>query len=328
MVKISAITSCFRGERYLAAFLEDVAQQTMFNDLEVVLDHNEPTEAELAAIEQFQRRLPESLCHVVIRPVEPMGTSWNRCIRKAQGEYVTIWNVDDLRTPDSIEQQCRVLDDNPDVGLVYGGHTITKTFGSQLGKPWIPPEFERDAFTRNTHMGPFYMWRKSLCQQAGYFDEQLRSAADFDLAIRLALWTNGKITPGLLGYYLDEGLGRSTTPGDKVALIERTVIALRYGIYDTLDYDLVEEAMRSYRVEEVMLDGQWHPVAQFVPDYRKLLQERDALRVAGVRRYCEQKRFAMRVKNMAYIQLSRLNLLGPARILWRFVTRRGSRKRE
>ena len=31
------------------------------------------------------------------------------------GDYLCIWNVDDLRTPDSIEVMAKALDENPDV---------------------------------------------------------------------------------------------------------------------------------------------------------------------------------------------------------------------
>jgi len=48
----------------------------------------------------------------------------NTCIKEAKGEYVTIWNVDDLRTPNSLEMQMKALDENPDIALTYGDFII------------------------------------------------------------------------------------------------------------------------------------------------------------------------------------------------------------
>jgi hypothetical protein len=48
----------------------------------------------------------------------------NRCIEYATGDYLCIWNVDDLRTPDSIEVMAKALDENPDVDFVYGNYVI------------------------------------------------------------------------------------------------------------------------------------------------------------------------------------------------------------
>ena len=43
---VSTITPCFRMKRYLQGFLESLPKQTFFEQLEVVLGHNEPTEEE------------------------------------------------------------------------------------------------------------------------------------------------------------------------------------------------------------------------------------------------------------------------------------------
>ena len=58
----------------------------------------------------------------------------NRCIEFASGDYLCIWNVDDLRTPDSIEVMAKTLDDNPDIEFVYGNYTIVPNFGNTEGE--------------------------------------------------------------------------------------------------------------------------------------------------------------------------------------------------
>ena len=67
----------------------------------------------------------------------------NRCIQNTTGDYLCIWNVDDLRTSDSIEIMAKTLDENPDVDIVYGNYKIVSKFGDTEGQnvdvePYIP----------------------------------------------------------------------------------------------------------------------------------------------------------------------------------------------
>src|SRR5206468_12400609 len=85
---ISTITPCFRMQRYLPEFLRELPQQTIFNDIEVVLDHNEPEPAEVQLVRQFQAQHPGIIKHIIRERVDPIGISMNRCIAEASGDYV------------------------------------------------------------------------------------------------------------------------------------------------------------------------------------------------------------------------------------------------
>jgi glycosyltransferase involved in cell wall biosynthesis len=271
-IKVSAIVSCFNGIKYLPVFLENCAGQTIKDRLEIVLVHNQPSEEDLAVVKKFQDLHPGLVTHIVV-PREPLAVSTNRALLAAGGEYVCIWNVDDLRTPNSLELMVKTLDENPNVGFTYGDYTIFHKWPVMAnldlekiqGKNITVPEFEKKEFSRSMFLGPFYMWRKSLCPTLGYWDEQFKSGADFDHSIRLALASQGKKTIGLLGYYLDEGLGLSTgkTPWQP---IERTVIELRYGIYSKLDFWYYNRA-KKYRLFEVLQNGSWVPLKSLSPNY-------------------------------------------------------------
>ncbi len=240
--------------------------------LEVVLDHNEPTEQEVQLVEDFQKKYPGRLKHIIVKKVDPIGTSMNKCIREASGEFLAIWNVDDLRTHDSIELQARLLLDNPDVGLAYGDYTIVDLFGRTKGRPVRHNGISPSEFTRSMIFGPFFMFRKSVCEKAGSFDEQLKSGADFDMAVRLAFNGKAQMGQGELGYYLNEGLGASTHP-NSLQPIERTVIELRYGIYDKINYHYLPQALK-YNIYQLQKGDQWVPVEDFVSNYVEMMSER------------------------------------------------------
>jgi GT2 family glycosyltransferase len=219
--------------KYLPKFLEDLGKQTIFPNFEVVLDLNDPEPWELELVEDYIDRYPKGVIKLILTtPVEQIGVSMNTCIKEASGEYLTIWNVDDLREPDSLEKQMKVLDENEDVDIVNTNFTIVRSFGSKVGQQIDHTIATENDYKRGMLLGPFFMFRKSICERAGYFDEQLKSGADFDFAIRLAY--NGKtmFSEGNGGFYLNEGLGASTS-GDRQP-IEKTFIYVRYGINDKI----------------------------------------------------------------------------------------------
>lgn len=270
-ILVSTITPCFRMKPYLKKFLEELPNQTMFDQLEIVLDHNEPDEEEISWVKDFQQKYPNRIKHIIVNPVEVIGASMNRCIKEASGKYVTIWNVDDLRTANSIESQVKAIEEkNADIAI--GDYKIVRRFGEkEYGKIVEHRNVPESEFKRSMYFGPFVMFKKSLCDKAGYFDEQLTSGADFDLSIRLAY--NGKVAVAddLLGYYLNEGKGASTRPDSKQAL-DKAIILLRYGIFDKVDLSFVPKLI-NYSIPQIISFGSEHRVETFIPGYKNVISD-------------------------------------------------------
>lgn len=270
---ISTISPCYKMEKYLELFLDMLPYQTCFDRLEVVLDHNEPTEKELDLVRKFQEKYPGKINHTIVDKVDPIGTSMNRCIRKAKGEYLAIWNVDDLRTRDSLENQLKTLQNNPGCDVVHGSFLVVRSFGSTHGVLVDSTQYvsKHKELTRGMTIGPFFMFKKRILEKSGIFDEQLKSGADYDLAVRMAIHNpNVVCVPGILGYYLDEGKGASTR-GDGRQPTERTLIELRYGIYDKIEKIWLEKT-KDYKIDEVLIDGSWRSIREFVPNYDNFIK--------------------------------------------------------
>ena len=239
----------------MKGFLDNLSTQT-HKDLEIVLDHNDPSDEEVKLVEEYNEQY-DNILHIKVEGVDPIGTSMNRCIEYATGDYLCIWNVDDLRTPDSIEVMAKALDENPDVDFVYGNYVIVPKFGGTEGQ-YVDETGREDELTTGMILGPYFMFRKSILEKSGVFDEQLVQGADYDLALRLAMNGKGLHLPINLGYYLNEGLGQSTKPNSKQP-IERTVIELRYNIR-VLEPHLVPYT-RTYDVDNIIVDEEKIPVS-------------------------------------------------------------------
>ena len=244
----------------MAGFLKNLPTQT-HKDLEIILDHNEPTDEEIMMVENYNKEY-NNICHIQVEGVDPIAVSMNRCIEFADGDYLCIWNVDDLRTPDSIEMMAKALDDNPDVDFVFGNYYIVSNFGDTDGR-YVDVEPYLHQLKTGMILGPFFMFRKSILKKSGMFDEQLVSGADFDLALRMAFNGKGMHLPVNLGYYLNEGLGASTRQHSKQP-IERTVIEMRYDL-NILEPHLIPQA-KVYDIDNIIIDDVKTPAYKFVPE--------------------------------------------------------------
>jgi nucleoside-diphosphate-sugar epimerase/GT2 family glycosyltransferase len=275
--KISVITHCDNQKLHLKHFLKELPKQTLFKRLEIVLYHTSPDAEEISWISEFNKKYANVIKHVAVKSQDSLGYAMNQSLAHATGEFITIWNVDDVRTPNSIEQQVQVLEQHKaggvgNIGFTFGDYILVNTFGQNHGRVISNPLVISE-LTRSMLIGPFFMFRKSLLKKVGMFDEQLKSGADFDFAIRLAFHSGAVRTAGILGYYYSDRMRIDSLRG-KLQALERTVIELRYGIYDKIDYDYTNQAEKEYDINQIKIDGKLLPVSLFVPNYVKLLATR------------------------------------------------------
>ena len=134
-------------------------------------------------------------------------------------------------------------------------------------------EFDRNEFTRGSHVGPGHCFRRSLLKQCGYWDEPLRSGGDFDFQIRAAVHGKFKKTYKNVAYYTsDQTQSASSTSWQA---IDALTICLRYGIYDKLAFYLSYLPETSnYRINEILQQGEWYSISEFIPDYMNFLSDR------------------------------------------------------
>ncbi|MBN2503047.1 MAG: glycosyltransferase family 2 protein [Anaerolineales bacterium] len=282
MIRLSLITSCYKGLRYLPDFFEQVQAQTIFPQLEIVLVHNDPTPEELAVVAAFERQHPEHIRHLKVTPVEPLGASWNRGWHAAQGEYVAMWNVDDCRPADGLERQLACLDANSDCVMSYGDFVEVPQYGLTAGAFHETPAYDPRRFSRAFPQGgAFLVWRKTLADQIGYFDEQMLIGPDFEYAVRVAV--NGLPmcrASGTIGYFTNAELGLSTRDGSIKAAIERTVIQQRYAIYDKIRPQYLDAAAQ-FRPDEIQVAGEWLPLVEVFPNVESYRRKRSYLKLFG-----------------------------------------------
>lgn len=268
--KVSIIASTYHSNLYIDKWLLSIEKQDIWHEAELIIISNDPSDEELFYLYNFAKKYPNQ---VYIKAVarEPLYASWNRAISMATSTIYAISNVDDIRKPSSLSTQVKLLENNQEATFCYGPFEIVRKFGSEDGDLIIPPAFKREEFSRSMLLGPFFIWRANRDCLKNFFDEQFKSGGDFDFAIRLALLGYGVCANESLGYYLDAGTGLSTS--GELQPIERTVIELRYGIWDKVDFKYIPSALE-YDLKNIKISNAYIPILELLPSYLELLKIR------------------------------------------------------
>jgi glycosyltransferase involved in cell wall biosynthesis len=185
--KISIITSVYDGDEFIESFLEDITRQTIFEEKceLIMINANSPGNEE-EVILKYQEKYPNNIVYKKLDDDPGIYGVWNMAIKMASGEYITNANLDDRKAPFSIERHAKSLLTRQECDLVYADSYVVH----EPNKKWENIEsncqrynfeqFSPKAMLRGNlpHNNP--MWKKSLHDKFGFFNENYRSASDWE----------------------------------------------------------------------------------------------------------------------------------------------------
>ena len=190
-VDVSVICSLWRGGDFIERYLDNITSQSIFEDRceLVIVDANSP-EGEGEAIGRCAERFGHRVVYHRLPYRAGIYVAWNVGVGLARGRYLTNANLDDLRRVDSLELQASTLDALPHVDVVYQDFLYSadptadfETVANVDVRSDLPLVTRNGLFVPNPpHNAP--MWRSTLHDRIGLFDERFRSAGDYEFWIR------------------------------------------------------------------------------------------------------------------------------------------------
>lgn len=148
--------------------------------------------------------------------------AWNMVIRRLPYSdcYLTNANTDDRKDPDAVRHLAQALDLGHD--LVYGDHLND---GIRIERPiYSLADIKHHCF-----VGPMPMWRRSLHDRFGLFDEDYVVAGDWEFWVRCAVGgASVAHVPLVVGSYTDRPNSLEHR-NKELALEERSKIRSKYG---------------------------------------------------------------------------------------------------
>ena len=191
--KISIITSVYNGDEYIRPFLEDITRQTIFKEkCELILINANSPGNEEEVINEYLEKYPNNIIYKRLDKDPGVYGVWNIGVEASTGEYLTNANLDDRKAPNSLEKHAKELFAAEDVDLVYADMLITDKSNetwennSSDGRKYNFPEYSFDnlKMVNMPHASP--MWKRSLHENYGLFNQKYKSAGDWEMWLRAA----------------------------------------------------------------------------------------------------------------------------------------------
>lgn len=156
-------------------FLKEMLHQPFFGKSEFILISNDATPEQTRVISHFKNHFAN------VQLIESREFSdahlYNEALAHSNAPFLTILGIGDYREPHHLELQLNVLKQTP-IDLVYSDYwVIYENYGfGEAKRKWyfVPlPEFGPELLYRNI-TGTHFIWKKSLHEHNGYFDESYR----------------------------------------------------------------------------------------------------------------------------------------------------------
>ena len=279
MSKFSLVCTTYKSELFLRNFLDNVNAFENAKDLTLILVMNDQNETE----RQILDNVKGITFHLEIIEVEreSIAKSTNRGFKLCDTEFMGYLDVDDLHPTNSYKLMLNTLEN---CEVTYGDYIITQEKYKNLNK-FTKNIFSKQLAKTKPIFGPTHFFRKSVLNRAGYWDEQLLSAGDFDWQIRASAVAKVKKTTSICTYYNFSPVSASRSLANS---IENLVIALRYHNLSEIGshIECLAEALK-YDIQYCHFNNTKNSVSKFLNKNEQLMNSENELHLIqsfGVKR--------------------------------------------
>lgn len=188
--RVSILIPLYNRASYILETISSVLEQD-HPDIELIVIDDGSTDSGDMLVEQFAERGELKLLRHPGRINKGQAAALNLGLTIATGEFIAILDSDDLYVPGKIAKQVAFFQQHPEVGLVYGNGKGIDAAGKVIYDINYDNRTERSD-PNDLLLDCYFLLpqnslvRASVYQQAGHFDETLRSGQDHDMLIRLA----------------------------------------------------------------------------------------------------------------------------------------------
>ena len=176
MKKVSIIIPCFNQGEWIKEAVESAVNQT-YKNVEIVIINDGSTDNSEDVIHSLCKKYPDI---VFINEKENHGVVYarNKAIQMTSAEYILPLDADDKIAPSYVEKAVKILEENPNIGIVYSRARI---FGIK-NKEWKLAEFSREDILYKNCIFSSVLFRKRDFEKIGGYKEYMKDGwEDWDL---------------------------------------------------------------------------------------------------------------------------------------------------
>lgn len=191
LAKVSVIIPAFNAENFIGDAINSALKQH-YDNLEIIVVNDCSTDNTLKVLSEFGNKIR------IINNTQNSGASFSRNagIKAATGEFIAFLDADDVWLANKLNQQLAALAQHPESEFVYTDSPLIDINNNGFDFEQVDPKqpeieckslanvFEKPYFSTST-----IILTRSLCQQIGFFREDLNTAEDVDFCLKAASLT-------------------------------------------------------------------------------------------------------------------------------------------
>jgi glycosyltransferase involved in cell wall biosynthesis len=254
MDKVTIIIPTFNRAKYLAECIDSILSQTL-KAYQVIVINDGSSDDTKSVCERYKHSIEYYELNQVGKP-----GAINYGIKKVTGDYIWIFDDDDVALAEALERFIEPLRNNPKYGFSYSKFYYSSTdsengrIGAVLEELRIP-DVERRGFLiplleANFLGGASLFARTSCYREVGYFNEKLLRSQDYEMAIRMARRFKGiRVSGGATFHYRQH-------EGIRGALVDRFPIEDRQRKWDEYARLFFRQLYKEISLEEYLPPGE------------------------------------------------------------------------
>lgn len=110
----------------------------------------------------------------------------NECIKLATGDFIALFDHDDLLPVFSLYEVVKCINENPEVEFIYTDEDKITTLDKPRFNPHFKPDFSLDFLRANNYICHFSVFKKELMDKLQGERSKYDGAQDFDIILRVA----------------------------------------------------------------------------------------------------------------------------------------------
>jgi len=184
MPKISVIIPNYNNANYITCAIESVLSQT-YTDFEILVVDDGSTDNSKGAIGKYILKHCNKMRYFY-QENKGLSVARNKGIKESRGSYITFLDSDDEWKPTKLERQMKLIE-KEDADFVHCAARIKYDDAiSDEIKPKFPAyNFYDLLLTKKSVVTSTVLLKKACFDNAGLFDEEIKSAEDYELWLRM-----------------------------------------------------------------------------------------------------------------------------------------------
>jgi len=209
--RVSIITPSFNQGRFLEASIRSVLEQTYPNIEYIVVDGGSKDQS-VEIIQKYRQHY----AWWVSEKDRGHADALNKGFSHATGEILAWLNSDDVYYPNAVAEAVALLQQHPEVGMVYGDADLIDNSGAHIGQFAARQTDYRRMLRGSVHIPQATtFFRADIWKQVGPLDLSLFFSFDYDLWVRISKVSQLLYVPRRWAQFRIHGDGKTIVNDDR-----------------------------------------------------------------------------------------------------------------